>query len=80
LPWNARNGPNWVAAAAFAVVLPVAYPAQPAHYRVSCAGYMNEQPVATLVWTFGLMSLFAFGGANSAIAEMHRIAVECMTG
>jgi chromate transporter len=38
---------------------------------------MNEQanPVATLVWTFGLMSLFAVGGANSAIPEMHRVAV-----
>ena len=30
----------------------------------------------TLIWTFGLMSLFAVGGANSAIPEMHRIAVE----
>lgn len=30
----------------------------------------------TLVWTFGLMSLFAVGGANSAIPEMHRIAVD----
>jgi chromate transporter len=39
---------------------------------------MNEQgnPIATLVWTFGLMSLFAVGGANSAIPEMHRIAVD----
>jgi chromate transporter len=39
---------------------------------------MNEQanPVATLVWTFALMSLFAVGGANSAIPEMHRIAVD----
>jgi chromate transporter len=39
---------------------------------------MNEQanPVATLVWTFGLMSLFAVGGANSAIPEMHRVAVD----
>ena len=33
-------------------------------------------PIATLVWTFGLMSLFAVGGANSAIPEMHRIAVD----
>jgi Chromate transporter len=41
-------------------------------------GGMNEQasPVATLVWTFGLMSPFAVGGANSAIPEMHRIAVD----
>lgn len=39
---------------------------------------MNEpaNPVATLVWTFGLMSLFAVGGANSAIPEMHRVAVD----
>ena len=35
-----------------------------------------ESPVSTLVWTFGLMSLFAVGGANSAIPEMHRIAVD----
>lgn len=39
---------------------------------------MNEQanPIATLVWTFGLMSLFAVGGANSAIPEMHRVVVD----
>ena len=30
----------------------------------------------TLAWTFGLMSLFAVGGALSAIPEMHRIAVD----
>ena len=38
---------------------------------------MNEgsNPVWSL-WTFGLMSLFAVGGANAAIPEMHRIAVE----
>ena len=30
----------------------------------------------TLVWTFALMSLFAVGGANSAIPEMHRLAVD----
>lgn len=30
----------------------------------------------TLVWTFALMSLFAVGGANSAIPEMHRVAVD----
>jgi chromate transporter len=33
-------------------------------------------PILTLIWTFGLMSLFAVGGANSAIPEMHRIAVD----
>ncbi len=30
----------------------------------------------TVAWTFGLMSLFAVGGANSAIPEIHRIAVD----
>ena len=33
-------------------------------------------PVLALVFTFGLMSLFAVGGASSAIPEMHRVAVE----
>ena len=33
-------------------------------------------PILTLVWTFALMSLFAVGGANAAIPEMHRIAVD----
>jgi chromate transporter len=39
---------------------------------------MNSEgnPVLTLAWTFGLMSLFAVGGANSAIPEMHRVAVD----
>ena len=36
----------------------------------------TPNPVSTLVWTFGLMSLFAVGGANSAVPEMHRIAVD----
>jgi chromate transporter len=36
----------------------------------------EENPVWTLVWTFGLMSLFAVGGANAAIPEMHRVAVD----
>jgi chromate transporter len=30
----------------------------------------------TLAWTFGLMSLFAVGGANAAIPEIHRVAVD----
>ena len=30
----------------------------------------------TLIWTFGFMSLFAVGGAVSAIPEMHRVAVD----
>lgn len=36
----------------------------------------NPNPVWALVWTFGLMSLFAVGGANAAIPEMQRIAVD----
>jgi chromate transporter len=36
----------------------------------------DTNPIWTLVWTFGLMSLFAVGGANSAVPEMHRIAVD----
>ncbi|BBB98239.1 chromate transporter [Bradyrhizobium japonicum] len=36
----------------------------------------DSNPIAALVWTFGLMSLFAVGGANSAIPEMHRAAVD----
>ncbi len=39
---------------------------------------MMSEPgsVLKLVWTFAVMSLFAVGGANAAIPEMHRIAVE----
>ena len=33
-------------------------------------------PLLTLAATFGLMSLFAVGGANSAVPEMHRVAVD----
>ena len=33
-------------------------------------------PIWTLTWTFAVMSLFAVGGANSAIPEMHRVAVD----
>src|SRR5471032_3655396 len=36
----------------------------------------DANPVWTLASTFGLMSLFAVGGANSAIPEMHRVAVD----
>src|SRR5213075_1718635 len=41
-------------------------------------GRMNQpaNPIATLVWTFALMSFFAVGGASSAIPEMHRVAVD----
>jgi chromate transporter len=39
---------------------------------------MNPEgnPILTLATTFGLMSLFAVGGANSAVPEMHRVAVD----
>jgi chromate transporter len=36
----------------------------------------DSNPVATLALTFATMSLFAVGGANSAIPEMHRVAVD----
>ena len=36
----------------------------------------DSNPIWTLVSTFGLMSLFAVGGANAAIPEMHRVAVD----
>jgi chromate transport protein ChrA len=36
----------------------------------------DANPILMLVWTFALMSLFAVGGANSAIPEVHRVAVD----
>ncbi len=36
----------------------------------------DDNPVFTLAWTFGLLSLFAVGGANSTIPEIHRVAVD----
>lgn len=36
----------------------------------------SENPVWALIATFGLMSLFAVGGAAAAVPEMHRIAVD----
>jgi hypothetical protein len=36
----------------------------------------DSNPILALGWTFGLMSLFAVGGANAAIPEMHRVAVD----
>ncbi len=55
-------------------------PAQHRHHlcHAPAGDGMNSDgnPILTLVWTFGLMSLFAVGGANSAIPEMHRIAVD----
>jgi chromate transporter len=37
---------------------------------------MNNSALVTLATNFALMSLFAIGGGNSAIPEMHRLAVE----
>jgi chromate transporter len=39
---------------------------------------MNASPLLSLFGYFALLSLFAVGGANAAIPEMHRIAVEVM--
>lgn len=39
---------------------------------------MNDSPLAALAGYFAMLSLFAVGGANAAIPEMHRIAVEAM--
>jgi chromate transporter len=36
----------------------------------------DANPIWTLAWTFLLMSPFAVGGANAAIPEMHRVAVD----
>src|SRR5262245_24769186 len=36
----------------------------------------NPNPVWALLWSFVMMSLFAVGGANAAIPEMQRIAVD----
>jgi chromate transporter len=36
----------------------------------------DGNPLLALAGTFALMSLFAVGGANSAIPEMHRVAVD----
>jgi chromate transporter len=37
---------------------------------------LDANPLLALALTFAVMSLFAVGGANSAIPEMHRVAVE----
>ena len=39
---------------------------------------MNDSPLLALFGYFALLSLFAVGGANAAIPEMHRIAVDVM--
>ena len=36
----------------------------------------SQSPIWALISTFGLMSLFAVGGAAAAVPEMHRIAVD----
>ena len=40
----------------------------------------NGNPILALLWTFGLMSLFAVGGANLSIPEMQRVAVDVQHG
>jgi chromate transporter len=39
---------------------------------------MNENPLWSLFTLFVTLSLFSVGGANSAIPEMHRVAVDVM--
>jgi len=39
---------------------------------------MNQHPLTSLFGYFALLSLFAVGGANAAIPEMHRVAVNVM--
>jgi chromate transporter len=39
---------------------------------------MNDSPLTTLFGYFAALSLFAVGGANAAIPEMHRVAVTVM--
>ena len=36
----------------------------------------DANPIWTLAWAFGVMSLFAVGGGNAALPEMHRVAVD----
>jgi chromate transporter len=52
---------------------------RPDHIDAKAGGSMNDASpgsLVTLAWSFGLMSLFAVGGANSAIPEIHRLAVD----
>lgn len=39
---------------------------------------MNSSPLTSLAGYFALLSLFAVGGANAAIPEMHRVSVDIM--
>jgi chromate transporter len=41
---------------------------------------MNDNVLVTLAVNFALMSLAAIGGANAAVPELHRLAVEVMGG
>ena len=41
-----------------------------------CDMNSDANPLLALASTFGLMSLFAVGGASTAIPEMHRVAVD----
>jgi chromate transporter len=46
-------------------------------YGTAASGMSSEQhPLFGLISSFALLSLFAVGGANAAVPEMHRIAVE----
>jgi chromate transporter len=38
----------------------------------------DDSPLGTLAIHFAILSLFAIGGANAAIPEMHRLAVDVM--
>src|SRR5262249_23094492 len=50
-----------------------------ARQRCACMDEaMNDSPLFALFGYFALLSLFAVGGANAAIPEMHRISVEVM--
>jgi chromate transporter len=40
------------------------------------AAMMDGNPLFALAWRFALLSLFAVGGANAAIPEIHRVAVD----
>src|SRR5262249_26978267 len=47
-------------------------------HRVRLGETMNDNPLIALAGYFALLSLFAVGGANAAIPEMHRISVDVM--
>src|SRR4051812_27935093 len=48
-------------------------------HRAGLVQAMNDDsPLTTLFVYFATLSLFAMGGANSAIPEMHRVAVDSM--